>query len=299
MPRMIPISHFECIPSAVPAAIYESVLAEFAANGTKYMVAGTCFMTRALADAGFTDKILAFTEKIGIRFLGAHSFWGQQWDMNILDPDLFQKMIENQKSVISIASKVNADVLVIHPGDSQFTCGSPSLPAMREQLKRALDILLPYAQKRNIRISLENIIAPSDTPEELLPILEYYHSPSLVCCYDTGHANVMENTPGKDKEKVNDYIKKTLWHDNLQLYSGDTLERLAPYIATAHVHDNDGYSDRHVLPGMGNIRWEKLIPRLLACPNLEFVQNEANWMRDRVSIRETTECFDRLFRTGK
>ena len=60
--------------------------------------------------------------------------------------------------------------------------------------------------------------------------------PRCGICLDTGHANIMgENIP--------DFIYK----------AGSSL------IAT-HLSDNDGRNDLHLLPGMGNIKWEEVIP---------------------------------------
>lgn len=236
------VSHFENTAPDAPFAKYARMLNEFASAGAEFMVAGTSFMTRALAPDGetFVRRALAETASLGMRFRGAHSFWGPEWDLNQLDAVLHKTVVENQKKVIGMAGLIGADVLVIHPGDSQFLSGTPDVRAMRMQAIRTLEELLPYAESRGVRISLENIIAPSDSAEENLAILEHFKSDSLVCCYDTGHANVMEAAPGKDPAMVCEYIRHTLWHDGLKLYEGRTLERLAPYVVTAHVHDNGG-----------------------------------------------------------
>jgi len=294
----IPVSHFISLPPNSDPVLYEIAVAEFASNGAKHMVAGTDIISLSMQEDGrdFIARIQAVMNSTGMTFRGAHSFWGAEWDLNQLDPALHEKVIANQKKVIDLAAEFNAGVLVIHPGDHQFAVGGdPAVSALREQTIRTLEVLLPYAEKREIRISLENIIAPSDSAAENLAVLEYFKSPSLVCCYDTGHANVMEAASGKDPAKVCDYIRHTLWHDHLILDPEKTLERLAPYIVTAHVHDNSGYSDEHLLPGTGTIDWQDLTQRLEGCPNLEFVQNEVNRNRQRIPVREAVLCFDRLF----
>ena len=98
-----------------------------------------------------------------------------------------------------------------------------------------------------------------------------------------------------EKGKVNPYIRTRLWHDRLVFDPESTLERLAKYVVTAHIHDNGGFSDEHKMPGTGTVDWKSTIPRLLACPNLEFVQNEADWRRDGLSIPEVVAGFARLF----
>lgn len=294
---IMPVSHFASLPPNTDPALQETILAEFAGNGAKYMVAGTYFMSYALEEGGrdYVARSLAVMDSLGMTYRGAHSFWGKEWDLNQLDASLHEKVLANQKRVIDIASEVNADVLVIHPGDSQFVSGNPSVSAMREQTIRTLEKLLPYAEKHGIRIALENIIAPSDCAAEILDVLEYFHSPSLVCCYDTGHAHVMEDAAGKDPANVCEYIRHTLWHDHLCLEPQKVLERLSPYIVTAHVHDNNGYSDEHKLPGSGTIDWKDLSGRLERCPVLEFVQNEVNWINYRIPVCRMIRCFNDLF----
>ena len=66
-------------------------------------------------------------------------------------------------------------------------------------------------------------------------------------------------------------------------------------MVTAHVHDNNGFTDEHKMPGAGTIDWKSTVSRLLACPNLEFVQNEADWRRDGVSVHGVVSEFTRLF----
>jgi len=292
---MIPIAYCENLPFDSGDAPYEKLLAEYAAAGAKHMVAGVTFMKRSLADPAFPSRISRSIATLGMSYRGAHSFWGPTWDLNVLDPEVFKTMIENQKSIIAITGEIGADVLVIHPGDSQFKTGDPDPLTLRKQTIRALEILLPYAEKCGVRISIENIIAPSDSAAENLAILEHFASPRLVFCYDTGHANVMEDAPGKDPLLVNPYIRTRLWHDRLVFDPESTLERLAPYVVTAHVHDNNGFTDEHKMPGNGTIDWTTEAPRLLACPNLEFIQNEADWRRDGVPVAGVVAEFTRLF----
>ena len=292
---MTVVSHYETIPHDADASLYEAVLVEYAANGARYMLAGNQFMKRALADAGFVPRMVRFISSLGMSYRGAHSFWGPEWDLNQLDPTLHKLALENQRKVIAVTGETGADVLVIHPGDSLFRTGEPDVRALREQAIRSLEVLLPFAEKCGVRISLENIIAPSDTAAEVLAILEHFKSPRLVCCYDTGHAHIMEAAPGKTQDKVAYHIRTRLWHDRLFFDPEPILERLAPYVVTAHIHDNNGFADEHLMPGGGTIDWKRETARLAACPRLEFVQNESNWLREHVSIRDVVASFGRLF----
>jgi len=63
--------------------------------------------------------------------------------------------------------------------------------------------------------------------------------PGLGFCYDSGHAN-LEPSP-------------LAW-----------VEEFAPFLVSAHLHDNDGHSDRHLPPGDGNgsVDWPGLLAAL-------------------------------------
>ena len=74
----------------------------------------------------------------------------------------------------------------------------------------------------------------------------------------------------------------------------NTLEIMKQDIVTCHLHDNDGYSDQHFLPGKGTINWEKLIRDLSACPRILSMQAEVSMATDVVPIRKLCTTFDGL-----
>ena len=74
----------------------------------------------------------------------------------------------------------------------------------------------------------------------------------------------------------------------------DALEKLSPYIVTCHLHDNDGYSDGHQLPGRGTANWDKIVAGIKKCPNLRSIQSEVVITPD-LSIGELTAKFNSLF----
>jgi len=50
---------------------------------------------------------------------------------------------------------------------------------------------------------------------------------------------------------------------------------MEPYLVTAHLHDNNGSSDQHLIPGFGTIPWDELVPRLKHCVHLRHFETEA------------------------
>jgi len=82
------------------------------------------------------------------------------------------------------------------------------------------------------------------------------------------------------------------WANKIE-FEDHALEKLAPHIVTCHLHDNDGYSDQHALPGNGTINWEKLIKDLSACPRMLTMQAEIS-MRPDLAIRKLCTTFDAM-----
>lgn len=101
--------------------------------------------------------------------------------------------------------------------------------------------LMPYAEKYDVTICAENqpftAIAMS-TVKEVKKLIREINHPKFKACLDTGHANV--------------------FHDNI----AEDVRLLGDDLATLHVHDNKGNWDQHLIPYMGNIKWEEFLAAL-------------------------------------
>ena len=101
--------------------------------------------------------------------------------------------------------------------------------------------LMPYAEKYGVTVCAENqpftAIAMSAVKEVKKLIREINH-PNFKACLDTGHANV--------------------FHDDLAA----DVRLLGDDLVTLHVHDNKGNWDQHLIPYMGNIKWEEFLAAL-------------------------------------
>ncbi len=67
--------------------------------------------------------------------------------------------------------------------------------------------------------------------DELIDLVDAVGSDHLGICLDTGHANIVGHDPA------------------------DMLRTCGPLLKVLHIHDNDGKSDQHVAPYVGNIDW--------------------------------------------
>jgi sugar phosphate isomerase/epimerase len=101
----------------------------------------------------------------------------------------------------------------------------------------SLENLSLFAKQRGVTLALENTPGEMATPTNLKQFLEQTRLTNVKLCFDTGHAH-MEGGLVPAAEAV------------------DTL------IATAHVHDNNGERDDHLLPYEGTIDWEATLQAL-------------------------------------
>lgn len=140
-----------------------------------------------------------------------------------------KKAIDILKRCIDIASHNSIGTVVIHASSSKKP---PEMSAAG--LANFYD-LAEYCRTKNIVMAIENI-KRIDYVEYLLTNLPL---PNVKFCFDIGHANAFTK--------------------NLYSHNWDFLLR---HLHCVHLHDNDGKSDLHLIPGMGNIKWDFVVPKL-------------------------------------
>ena len=142
-------------------------------------------------------------------------------------------------------------------------------------------------------MALENSWDRANSADSLLKIKALYPTDYLGFCYDSGHANIIDNgrlyPNGVAWERWQALgIAEPVWEDQ-------TLEKMLPYVVNCHLHDNDGSRDAHDLPGRGNVNWAKTVSLLRQAPRLQVIQCEVNYLINTIAIREMVETFDKLF----
>ncbi len=273
--------------------LYESVYAEYAEFGEHVFALPNTHMLRLPQEPEFVAFLKKLNRKYGTCFKGAHAHWGETWDPNTTGEHR-EAMQKNLRNALAFTAEFESEVLVIHPGYSALE-SDPGHPvaAMRQRCIETLNELLPLAEKLGVAIALENNISPADTPEELLKIMEYFSSPYLGCCFDTGHAHMMAYTPEKKTCEMHDFALR-LWSGDLELFHGDAMKMLAPYILICHLHDNNGLLDQHRLPGDGSVDWVHFADVLAESPRLICLQNEALPSASKASIAASCRCFQKF-----
>jgi sugar phosphate isomerase/epimerase len=148
------------------------------------------------------------------------------------------------KRALEVAERVPFRYLVLHLGlegeeyqvdkfDAAFT---------------SIEHLRIFAKERGVQLLLENTVSEVGNPPRLMQFLSYTRLDDVGICFDAGHAHL---TGG----------------------ALDGLDTLKKRVLTAHLHDNHGEKDEHLLPvaigekdgdGTGNkgIDWTKLIAEM-------------------------------------
>lgn len=176
-----------------------------------------------------------------------------------------ERKMEVTRRCFRICEILGAPYLVIHP--RMFHDGINGRNA-EKYLAYNVDYyrqFIPLAEKHGVIIGLENMfgwdpeinaICPTtfSTMEEILECMRRLDSDRFAVCLDTGHVNLLGESPASAARKL-----------------GSSLKLL-------HVHDNYGRSDDHMACGYGNIDWDAFLTVLKEIKYDGVFSSEANGM---------------------
>ena len=151
------------------------------------------------------------------------------------DKDAREAAVEKAIQALRAFRPLGARVAVVHPSAP----GEAGDPDTYEALEASIARLLPAAEESDAVIALENIPSALGRAGPLADFVARIDHPRLRICIDTGHALITE---GKNA------------------LSG--VERLSPFCAATHLHDNDGRNDAHLIPGEGAFEWPSFFTML-------------------------------------
>lgn len=175
----------------------------------------------------------AVIEDSGLFVNQTHGAW--RWPaMDFSDYDRAERYAAMEKGVRGTAL-LGAPYFVIH-------CIMPfgeNNPAHKEELwqmnRDYFTRLCRVAEEVGVVICFENLpftSLPLSRFHETLEFVKRMDTPTMRMCLDTGHAAVYGDSPAEAVRQIG-----------------------KEYLATLHIHDNDGVGDRHWLPGEGVIDW--------------------------------------------
>ena len=292
---MIPTGHFFDFLT-YPENRWDILFGEFEACGATHLTIAAPELEQMLSRPVMLKKFRQLGDDFHIGFHDAHGLHGydQAWDLNIEDPARRPVMVELHKLAIRMLASLGVKTYTMHIGAQCCYQGRwfGRERILRELALDTLEKLLPAAEREGVIIAIENSFEPSNTPDELLYYIGRIRSPALGICFDAGHAVMMSDDAVLRSEAENeDPYRKACWCGNLH-FEHDALGRLAPWIVTAHLHDNDGHKDQHELVFRGVADWNQYISSLRNCPKLLSIQDEVR--SGGAPIAVMCKEFDRL-----
>lgn len=269
------------------------IMAEFANAGAKHLVLTSTFIESIIKQPGFEDTLLKEMADNGLSFCDAHMPFGAELDLNCPNEAKRAMMIAKLKLVLEICAYMKTDTIAIHVGNNHYEAASKIADEIHiARMKDALSRLLPTAEELGITLCIENIWFSVNTPDVLNSIKAEFPTPALGFCYDSGHANIMDN--GRLSETGNAWNGWKASGKDVPIWEDKALEKMLPHIVNCHLHDNNGMQDQHTLPGRGNIDWNKTIKLLKSAPRLKVVQSEVIPVYSGVFIKEMVDKFNEL-----
>ena len=180
-------------------------------------------------EAGVARLGRMFDER-GVTVSTVHAPFGERDDLSSPDEQARKETLERHRILMERISPLGVTRMVIHPS---VLTGEQDTVGREPRLLESLDVLVKEAEKRGIRLALENMPPRhlGDTGEGLRKIVDEISSPRLGVCFDTGHAHITEEG-----------VK-------------NAFDALKGVTIALHIHDNDSTRDMHIQPAYGTIDW--------------------------------------------
>lgn len=183
-----------------------------------------------------TENAVAFAQKHGIDFPIAHAPY--LYNQNASEEE-FELQVKDTVRAIKGCKFMNIDRLTVHAGHG-FCASRDELYGKNTEFYSAI---LPYAEKYNVTVMIENISEKIyrhkfviETAEDILEIKHRLNDHLLIrACWDTGHANLCE---------LDQYRE---------------IKTLGENLFGVHMHDNFGYNDDHMAPLAGNVNFDEVV----------------------------------------
>ena len=188
----------------------------------------------------------------GLAVHSVHGCWGgqsiraRQVDLGSLDPAIRAESVDDVRRCVDWAREAGASALVVHPGG---LADPADFAPRRAALLASLRTLSPHAEAARVVVCVENMphgVHPGSDMADLVAIIVEACCSWVDLALDTGHAAITEAAGSPDL--------------------GHATRSAGKYLATTHVHDNNGRQDAHLPPGLGVVDWDGWAGHLDAIP---------------------------------
>jgi len=188
--------------------------------------------------------------------------------ISVCDTERIRRLdaVDEVKRALEVAERIPFRFLVQHLGHGRQMAD----PRKYDAAFSSLEHLCIFAKERAVTIALENTPDELGAPSSLQQFIKETHLNDLRLCFDAGHAHIDGAfDPGFDAMR----------------------ER----IALAHLHDNHGEKDEHLLPREGTLQWDLALGRLASLPEeTPFVFELKEQASGAPSLDQVRAAFDQL-----
>ena len=150
--------------------------------------------------------------------------------------------MDELKRVIDVAEDLAFPRMVLHMGGSREAAD----PRKRDAAFSTLEHLVLHAKHAGVTICLENTTSEMGEPAYLKSFVSETRLTGLRFNFDIGHAHLAD---GDEAGRI-----------------ARNLEPMTELVASAHIHDNHGEKDEHLLPYEGTIDWVEAAKLLKGLP---------------------------------
>src|ERR1700756_2002495 len=188
--------------------------------------------------------------------------------ISISDTERIRRLdaVDEVKRALDVAERIPFRYLIQHIGQGRDSADPRKLDAAFT----SLEILTVFAKARGVTIALENTPNEIGAPASLQHFIVDTHLHDLRLCLDTGHAH-MDATVEVAFDAMRDRL------------------------VTAHIHDNHGEKDEHLLPYNGTIDWDAALGAFANAPQAVAMVLELKAQPDATpTLDQIRTTFDKL-----
>jgi sugar phosphate isomerase/epimerase len=154
--------------------------------------------------------------------------------------------MDELKRAIDVAEDLPFSRMILHMGGPREAAD----PRKRDAAFSSLEHLVLHAKHVGVTICVENTTSEMGEPAYLRAFVEETRLTGLRFNFDIGHAHLAD---GPEDERV-----------------ATSFEAMREHIVSAHIHDNLGDKDSHLLPHDGSIDWSAALKLFRSLPGGEI-----------------------------
>ena len=190
--------------------------------------------------------------------------------ISIADPERIRRVeaVDEMKRALDVAERIPFRYFQL----SLATGIQAADPRKLDAAFSSLELLAVFAKHRGVTIALQNTANELGSPSSLAQFIKDTHLSQLAFCFDVGHAHI---EGGADAG----------------------FQMMRDRVVTAHIHDNHGEKDEHLLPYEGTIDWDVALVGFASMPEpLPLVLELKEVSPGAPSLEQIRATFDRIER---